>query len=86
MLYYPGVRKERKTCSCVHKGHTIKDDFSGASRVPVIKNWRVGHTVGKVRQELELPEWTEGWRPAPSAAEEPPSKPASAEEQKRFSL
>lgn len=42
--------------------------------------------MGKVRKEMELPEKTEGWRPAPSTAEEPPSKPASGQEQKRLSM
>lgn len=70
----------------MHRGHTIKAGFSGASRGPVIKNWRVGDTMGKVRKEMELPEKTEGWRPAPSTAEEPPSKPASGQEQKRLSM
>lgn len=70
----------------MHKGHTVKAGFSGASRVPVIKNWRVGDTVGKVGQELGLPEQAEGWRPAPSTAEEPLSKPASGKEQRRWSM
>ena len=83
---FPAVRKARKTHNCMcTRGTQSKLACLRQAECLWLKSWRVGHTAGKARVELGLPERARAQRLTPPPAEEPVSNPDPGRKQKRLS-